>query len=556
MGLPTTIRTSVSSQAITKVTRLFNGTIADVLSECLQNARRGGATSVVIETLDLAGHPTLAIRDDGIGIDDPSVVVSLGRSGWDETIQTREDPAGMGVFSLAGHRVEIRSRARGRGTGWRVVIPADAWESSAEIPVEPFAMDEGTEILIDLPGAWERGLDYAASAAVRYFPLPVMLNGRDLAREDFLAGAFSIETVDGCRIGVFLNRHFHSGEPTINFHGVALAPALPHLHEERGGALWGVRVDIVNAPDLQLVLPARKEMVVNAAFDALKRACTCAIFRAIATRPDHRLAFKHWCEARDLGIALPEAANWLECWRPATADPHGRESGGWINEGPMLLVPDHEADVEQCATPILLNTDLLGGKAVYMEADYAGYSWYDRIPRIDDLHFMVEHEGTRHRYYPDNLDLEVASERVLAITLHFTVIDPVAPNKTGTERSFPVPVLICDGESSWIGDTRIFVAEDATITSGDLADLIEAAIFSPSDDADADSWETQRRDFRYDAFARANTILLGAEAAILEQIRGQLSHEIAWLVPEGKVLTATIQKRDIALSLADIAPTA
>lgn len=120
-------------------------------------------------------------------------------------------------------------------------------------------MDAGTEILIDLPDAWERGLDYAAAVAARYFPLPVTLNGRDLAREDFLAGACSIEIVDGCQIGVFLNRHFHSGEPGINFHGVALAAALPDLQEQRGGAFWGVRVDIVDAPDLSWCCPpARK----------------------------------------------------------------------------------------------------------------------------------------------------------------------------------------------------------------------------------------------------------------------------------------------------------
>lgn len=169
---------------------------------------------------------------------------------------------------------------------------------------------------------------------------------------------------------------------------------------------------------------------------------------------------------------------------------------------------------------------------------------------------MVEHEGARHRYCPDNLDLEVASERVPAISLHFTIVDPAVPDETVGERSFPVPVLICDASTTWIGDARIFVAEDAMVTPGDLADLIEAAIFCPSDDADDDSWETQRRDFRFDAFARANTILLGAEAAVVERIRGQLSHEVAWLVPEGKVLTATIRKHDIALTLADIAPAA
>lgn len=34
MEFPSTIRTSVSQQAITKVTRLFNGTVGDVLNLC------------------------------------------------------------------------------------------------------------------------------------------------------------------------------------------------------------------------------------------------------------------------------------------------------------------------------------------------------------------------------------------------------------------------------------------------------------------------------------------------------------------------------------------
>lgn len=296
-------------------------------------------------------------------------------------------------------------------------------------------------------------------------------------------------------------------------------------------------------------------MVVNAALDALKRACTCAIYHAIEKRPNHRLAFKLWCEARDLGITLPEAAIWLECWRPTTADPDQRRSGGWINEGPMLLMSNHDADVEQCAEPVLLNADLLGGKPVYEETSYVGYAWYDRIPRIDDLHFMVEFDGARHRYCPDSLDCDLP-ERVPAIALHFTIVNQAGTEGAVEERSAPVSVLICDGGSSWIGDTQILVTEDAAITPGELADLIEAAIFSPGDDADDDSWETQRRNFQAEAFARANTILLGAEAAALERIRGQLRDEIAWLVPDGMILTATVQNRDIALMLTNIAPTA
>ena len=45
---PTVIRPSVSSKTITKVTRLFNGTIGDILGELLQNSRRAGASRIDI----------------------------------------------------------------------------------------------------------------------------------------------------------------------------------------------------------------------------------------------------------------------------------------------------------------------------------------------------------------------------------------------------------------------------------------------------------------------------------------------------------------------------
>lgn len=40
MTLPTKLRARVSPEAITKVSRIFNGTLDDVFNELFQNARR------------------------------------------------------------------------------------------------------------------------------------------------------------------------------------------------------------------------------------------------------------------------------------------------------------------------------------------------------------------------------------------------------------------------------------------------------------------------------------------------------------------------------------
>ncbi|PJG47225.1 hypothetical protein CAF53_02445 [Sphingobium sp. LB126] len=555
MGLPATIRTSIAPEAITKVTRLFNGTVADVLHELLQNARRAGANNIEIETLDLDGRPTLCVRDDGHGIADPAVLVSLGRSGWDETTRHREDPAGMGVFSLAGRHVEIRSCPSGAATGWRIAIPSDAWEASAEIRVEPFPITVGTEIMIDLPEAWTTALDGAAAAAARFYPLPVSLNGKILPREDFLTGAAYVEFWGGCRIAVYRCRATPaSTERRINFHGVTLPVALAEVSEAHGPG-WSAKVDIVNAPDLQLVLPARKEMVTNDALEALRTACLIAIYRCIADQPEHRLPYENWREARTLGIDMPEAACWLHRWKPSTAMPSGRELGKPVSAEPMIIVPFEDADAEQCAALVLTDIDLLGATPVRDEDRFIGYSWYDRLPRVLYLNFEVEIDGATHEYRPDPLPPELPSGRVPAIRLNLEIATTGTGAATIEERTFPLNVLVCNNDTYWVEEALIFVADGADVTPRHLAHLLEESLFSPDDDVDCDSWETQRDDFGRAARERANRLLLGEDEATVEALREQLCDKVAWLVPQGKVLTATIAERTVSLALAD-APTA
>lgn len=137
MTFPTTIHTAVGESIIGKVSRWFNGGASDVLTELLQNARRAGATKVHIDQLTEDGQDIVVVRDDGKGIDDPATLLTLGDSGWQEDIARREDPAGMGMFSLAGRQITVRSWSPTADHGWQVTITPDAWESSAPSPSNP-----------------------------------------------------------------------------------------------------------------------------------------------------------------------------------------------------------------------------------------------------------------------------------------------------------------------------------------------------------------------------------------------------------------------------------
>jgi hypothetical protein len=67
-----------------------------------------------VELLTGDRHTYLSLTDNGTGIDDPAILLTLGDSDWEEETQNREDPAGMGIFSLANRGAEIHSN------GWSV----------------------------------------------------------------------------------------------------------------------------------------------------------------------------------------------------------------------------------------------------------------------------------------------------------------------------------------------------------------------------------------------------------------------------------------------------
>jgi hypothetical protein len=552
MSLPATIQTSVGQSLLGKITRLYNNSLFDILVEALQNSRRAGASRIDIDVVEWAGRSTLVICDDGSGIDDPAKLVTLGDSGWDDSIAHREDPAGMGVFSLAGRHVEVRSYARAAASGWSVDIPPEAWEAGMPLVIEPCDIVAGTELRIEMPDAWLGELYSAAAKAARYYPLPVHLRGEELARRAFLAECGRIEEWQGCRIGVFSDPNHHSAtQPQINFHGLTVLCPMPCVAEIDGGGRWRVKIDIVDAPALQLVLPARKEMVCNAALDALREAAERAIFNTIAEIGSHRLPHEQWLRARELGVDLPEAESWLVAWLPRTADSGGTSEVTRVASVPMILVPDCEPEIEQCAARALVMENPFSAALVREDRQLEGYAWYDNLPQLSSLAFRIEANG-RLLHYDEGQHLpdEVESGRASSISLDLVVAPTRCAASGAQTHTIPCDVLIAAGDS-WAGDLRdtvILLATGSTITPGELASLIEDACFCARDDCDDDSWDTQHSYFVMVARQTANALLLGPDAAVIERIRDVFADEIGWLIPEGRRISMLAGRGSVELA--------
>ena len=285
--MPTAIRARVSDSAIGRVTRFFNATEDDAFVELIQNARRSGATAFDVAVTPLQhGGLLVACTDNGPGIADPAVLLAFGESGWDETIAAAEDPAGIGVYALSRHGCTVSSRPRmpdgHAATGWRVQLTPDTFLGRDEAPILPddcAPCPHGTAVSFVSDSSRER-LEQALSVAARYAPIDVSFAGVDLPRKSFIDGAIHVEPWNGLHFGVFNARHPGYGEPDLNFHGLTLQARLPTIADLHGRT-WSIRADIESCPDLELVLPARKEPLQTPFLDQMRGAARRAIFRAM-----------------------------------------------------------------------------------------------------------------------------------------------------------------------------------------------------------------------------------------------------------------------------------
>ena len=583
---PATIRARIHESAVKRVTRIYASTLSDAMTEALQNSRRAGATRVRIAIDTLTDRPaqyapatdgtrlTVTIADDGAGIADPAVLLSFGENGWSDDLVRREDAAGFGFASLSRRGCTVSSRPRSPDgntmPGWRVDLSPEHFlgESDAEVRTDDGApFPHGTSISFQATET-AAAIRHAAEAAARHYPLPVFFEGiprtepggEELERRAFLDGAVHAEPWRGLAFGVFRDRRRGYNDPDLNFFGLTLPVGLPTVETVHGGT-WSIRADIGDCPDLELVLPARKEAVENAFLKEMREAARLAIYRAMAAAPDPRPSFDDWKRARDAGIDIAPPPPRLRPWRPAAAD-----VDDW-REPPKLAVPSHGALVMDCdpeppeAQAFWRAAERAGMATSLFETDrrLAGYDWYDGLDRVTGIATMVadDDEWCPLDDFPlperPGPSLSALSPRPAAIRMELAVRPARGPGRT-----FDLPAdLVFAGEPwGWLGDALPMVTADSTIQPHQLAELLRAGFFSPSDDADSDSYETQRDRFDGEALHMATRLLLSDDEACRTSIAEAVRRELLWLVPRDRTVDIRVRRPDVTVTLGDAAEAA
>ncbi len=155
------------------------------IRELLQNARRAGATRINIH-IDRSDPNYFRIDDNGSGIADFQLLLTLGGSGWEPEVIERENPFGLGFYAALYAAVTVEIRSRGR----RAVLHSGRILSGEPVALQPCVIQSGTSIVLHLKNsivdAGEENrigkLKEALEAIVRGFPVPVYLNAESLKR--------------------------------------------------------------------------------------------------------------------------------------------------------------------------------------------------------------------------------------------------------------------------------------------------------------------------------------------------------------------------------------
>jgi len=553
--LPATIRARVHTGAIDRVTRFYANSLPDTFAELLQNCRRSGATRVNVTTEEVPNQGLrVTVADNGEGIADPAVLLSFGESGWDDSTARREDPAGMGIYALSRRGCTVASRTADPDTpGWTADLTPECFLGKDEAAVSEYdaQLAHGTAIsfLADQSAATVLG---ALREAARHYPLPVACDGERLDQTPFLEGALHTETWNGLTFGVFKDRYTGFKDNDLNFHGLAIHAGLPSVSAVAGGT-WCTIADVDACPGLELVLPARREPVRTPFLDDLLKAARIAIYRAmsLAERPP-ALAFADYAAAREAGIDIPAAPAMLRPWRPDIADSDDwRDSPPFASPDSHSLVMSAELDIQD-SQALWRALERTAGASRLLEPDtrLKGYDWYDALATVDSVRFYVAAGGVTHSLdalragteTPARAATKALPPAMLSRPDTITVRLATGRNgKPGPAMTIPTDVAFL-AEDYWcdLDATGPLVTADSAIQPHELAALLRYAFFSPSDDPDADSYDTQKTRFDDDAMHLALSLLASEEDARKHTIAEAVRREVLWALPLDRDVTITL----------------
>ncbi|GGR37864.1 hypothetical protein [Deinococcus ruber] len=162
-----TITPTIHPHLLSELPRFFGG-LPSAMQELLQNSLRAGATEVHAA---LSGD-TFVLRDNGCGVSDPQILLSVAGSQWGEGVI---DPAGLGGKAILNP--EWVRAVTYRSLDWQFSVTPTQFQQMQAVDVLPRDSVLGLEVQIDLLPGWAERVAEAWKKARGYAPITVTLDG-------------------------------------------------------------------------------------------------------------------------------------------------------------------------------------------------------------------------------------------------------------------------------------------------------------------------------------------------------------------------------------------
>ena len=273
---------AINPAAMETVADLTAGTFPECLTAVLQNARRAQATRVDIR---LDGN-SITVTDNGHGILDQDTLLNYGTPSWTPRID-KEDPAGIGLFTLADHNVVIRTRTvadndrPSKRDIWTVRLTPTMFRGRERTRPEYGGNSPetvGTAVTFDTDGL----KPWLVEHMVLHFPVETYLNGKPAQQEPFLKDPDNTIDWNGFRIGLYRGQPGIENRSSVSFHGTMASLPIPSV---RGNPY--AKAELVNCPARHLLeQPGLATVKDNALSQALMRKIEYELQQRFANEKD------------------------------------------------------------------------------------------------------------------------------------------------------------------------------------------------------------------------------------------------------------------------------
>lgn len=321
------ITATLGSKLLKNADRYFTNDDATILDEMIQNARRAGASKLTFTADGL----DLVISDNGKGLpsEKAGILLALGDSNNDDAVETAENAAGLGFFSLANFDVEVASQ------DWTMSVPRAAFTGTADATLQKargYRAGLAIRIRNFLAGKAHAAIAQLIFNSTRYSTMEAELAGFQTEItsqeptnfvESHTAGQpFSTITSHGVTVTVTRSGRYDGTQTKINFFGKIISHDLLNetkipkseniaALDERGNVISHtlhnlILVDVHDTSHLKLQLPQRQALIENEGLESI-RDMVCRAYASLLLQEGvaNGLDIKHRIRTRFANIPAP-----------------------------------------------------------------------------------------------------------------------------------------------------------------------------------------------------------------------------------------------------------